>query len=354
MRIVFFLDMLSVSINFLFLSFFFSIKYTAFSSLMDNIEIIPVFGTSFTVYVPILMIIVALITLFDLFARILQLVGIESEESSVRPFSMFFKTNDSSDEMDAELLEKYKTGKAIIDSEIRQLTNQHEQLKKNRERNSVGSVSSTHSQDEGSSHQPFKILAPSKDQMKSMISTHSFGSGSRHSRDERDEDLDEVDLEFNNIHTKRNSYTALKKQDDSKYGNSSSIFASSISANNERDSDPYSSSTLGNSVKNPLRSEATDNYRPPASAATTTNTSSSAASSSSIFSSFGSKPKAPPATVLSTFNNNSANPKAVAGYSKLTTKPEEPAKKPARSTNIFSFDDDEDSNQNAGGRYSNF
>jgi hypothetical protein len=98
---------------------------------MDNIQVIPFFGTSFTTYVPILMIIIAFITLFDLLARILQLFGIESEESDIQPFSWFKSTADRG--MSTELLEKFNTGKLIVSAEIRQLESQNEQLKKNRE-----------------------------------------------------------------------------------------------------------------------------------------------------------------------------------------------------------------------------
>ncbi len=104
----------------------------AFSSLMQNMEIIPVFGTSFTTYVPIIMIIIALITLFDGFARILKLLGVETEDvvSPANGFCGFFKRQE--DEMDAELLEKCKNGKMIIANELRQVAIAHEALKKNR------------------------------------------------------------------------------------------------------------------------------------------------------------------------------------------------------------------------------
>lgn len=53
---------------------------SAFHSLMNNIAMIPVFGTSFNVYVPLTMILVALITFFNGYARLWRLVGVESEE----------------------------------------------------------------------------------------------------------------------------------------------------------------------------------------------------------------------------------------------------------------------------------
>jgi hypothetical protein len=53
---------------------------TAFNKLVENIQVVPVFGTSFTVYVPIIMVLVALITLFDVFGRTLAFLGIESDD----------------------------------------------------------------------------------------------------------------------------------------------------------------------------------------------------------------------------------------------------------------------------------
>ena len=55
---------------------------TSFNRLMSNIEIVPVFGTSFTVYIPILMIVISLITWFNGFSRIMRFIGIETDESS--------------------------------------------------------------------------------------------------------------------------------------------------------------------------------------------------------------------------------------------------------------------------------
>jgi hypothetical protein len=44
---------------------------------MKNIELIPVFGTSFAVYIPLIMIIVALLTLFDGYGRIIKVSSAE-------------------------------------------------------------------------------------------------------------------------------------------------------------------------------------------------------------------------------------------------------------------------------------
>jgi hypothetical protein len=45
---------------------------TAFNQLMKNIELIPVFGTSFAVYIPLIMILMALLTLFDGYGRLVK------------------------------------------------------------------------------------------------------------------------------------------------------------------------------------------------------------------------------------------------------------------------------------------
>jgi hypothetical protein len=55
-------------------------ELTAFNKLVENIQVVPVFGTSFTVYVPVIMVLVALVTLFDVFGRVLALLGIESDD----------------------------------------------------------------------------------------------------------------------------------------------------------------------------------------------------------------------------------------------------------------------------------
>ena len=49
---------------------------------MSNITIVPVFGTSFTVYMPIIMIVVALMTLFNVFTRLFRLIGVEGEDAT--------------------------------------------------------------------------------------------------------------------------------------------------------------------------------------------------------------------------------------------------------------------------------
>lgn len=55
----------------------------AFSNLMQHIDVIPVFGTSFLSYIPLVLLVGALVTLCDGLARLLNLLGIETEEAVV-------------------------------------------------------------------------------------------------------------------------------------------------------------------------------------------------------------------------------------------------------------------------------
>ena len=111
---------------------------TSFNALMSNIEIIPVFGTSFTVYIPILMIVISLITWFNGFSRIMKYIGVETDESSLLNTGKWksgihsfvfacFGTLDYSLVTPAGILsddekEKYETGKKLITLHMRQET----------------------------------------------------------------------------------------------------------------------------------------------------------------------------------------------------------------------------------------
>lgn len=124
---------------------------TAFSNLMANIQLVPVFGTSFQVYIPLFMIIVAVMTIFQVFARLLVLVGVESEDAAIiRCCGLTAKTEPggalvlSEDER-----EKYELGKKLIASELRQRAVMHSSLathksheahRNNRQRDDSGAV----------------------------------------------------------------------------------------------------------------------------------------------------------------------------------------------------------------------
>jgi len=96
---------------------------TAFNQLMQNIELIPVFGTSFAVYIPLIMLIVALLTLFDGFGRIVKILGIEREDTSSdshNGLSCTCRNRDKEMELDPQMQEKIRTGKLIVTNEIKQ------------------------------------------------------------------------------------------------------------------------------------------------------------------------------------------------------------------------------------------
>ena len=62
---------------------------TAFNSLMRNMSIVPLFGTSFTVYTPVIMIIVAMITFLNFYSRVLRVMGLEHEDAISSSFTWY-------------------------------------------------------------------------------------------------------------------------------------------------------------------------------------------------------------------------------------------------------------------------
>ena len=94
---------------------------------MKKIDLIPVFGTSFAVYIPLIMIIVALLTFFDGFSRLIALIGIEWEDNtsttSTSGSTMCCNTSSTAENentMNPVLLEKIRTGKLIVGNELKQ------------------------------------------------------------------------------------------------------------------------------------------------------------------------------------------------------------------------------------------
>jgi len=64
-------------------SFLLMLKYhktTSLQLLMSNMTVVPIFGSSFNHYAPLIMVILCLFTLFNGFARVLKLLGIEHED----------------------------------------------------------------------------------------------------------------------------------------------------------------------------------------------------------------------------------------------------------------------------------
>ena len=89
---------------------------TAFSGLMSNIAIVPLFGTSFTVYTPVIMIIIAIMTLFNVYSRVMRMFGFESEELIGSSFICFGKSTSVLSREDEDLA---AAGKKLIDAQIK-------------------------------------------------------------------------------------------------------------------------------------------------------------------------------------------------------------------------------------------
>ena len=53
----------------------------AFSKLMSNMSTVPFFGTSFSFYAPLMIVIVCLITLYNVYPRLLSMLGIDHEDA---------------------------------------------------------------------------------------------------------------------------------------------------------------------------------------------------------------------------------------------------------------------------------
>lgn len=84
--------------------------------LMSNIEIIPVFGTSVTVYVPIIMTFVAILTFFNFYGRLLKMFGVESEDTISGGDMCCSKTHSEISLDDQEALE---AGKKLVHNALR-------------------------------------------------------------------------------------------------------------------------------------------------------------------------------------------------------------------------------------------
>jgi hypothetical protein len=91
-----------------------SIEGTYFQNLMANMEIIPIFGSSFSVYAPLITALIGLMSFFKVYARVLKLIGIQTEDAVM--------TGDlcSKGEGDSEDLE---AGKKLVIGQLRSLGN---------------------------------------------------------------------------------------------------------------------------------------------------------------------------------------------------------------------------------------
>ena len=90
---------------------------------MSNMNMVPVFGTSFAIYIPIVMIVVAMMTLFNFNNYILRLLGVESDDSYSQPggFSSTCCQTRTEVALNDEDLEKYEAGKKLVTSELRSM-----------------------------------------------------------------------------------------------------------------------------------------------------------------------------------------------------------------------------------------
>lgn len=107
----------SLGFNFLLLINANRLDRTSFRSLMSNMDIIPVFGTSFTVYVPIVMVIVSLVTLFNGYGYCLKLAGVDAEDSQ----SIATCCYGAAALLDPDDEDRLSTGKRLVKAEWRGL-----------------------------------------------------------------------------------------------------------------------------------------------------------------------------------------------------------------------------------------
>ena len=93
---------------------------TSFNHLMSNMATVPVFGTSFTVYVPIVTILVSLMTVMNVNARVLRFVGVESEDLYIQSngCTACWRTR-TQVALNDEDQERYELGKKLVASELR-------------------------------------------------------------------------------------------------------------------------------------------------------------------------------------------------------------------------------------------
>lgn len=83
---------------------------------MQSMEFIPLFGTSFSVYAPIITGIVGVCTIFNIYTRILKLVGVEDEDSAAAGACCSTK-------MSEEQREELEAGKKLVAGAMRSLNN---------------------------------------------------------------------------------------------------------------------------------------------------------------------------------------------------------------------------------------
>lgn len=110
-----YLARLQFSLGYNFLLFLNSkgIDGTSFQKLMKNMEIIPLFGSSFAVYAPIITAIIGIVTYFNVYARLLKWSGIQIEDSVIGGDLCHRKSAAEIEEIDA--------GKKLVAGQLRTL-----------------------------------------------------------------------------------------------------------------------------------------------------------------------------------------------------------------------------------------
>lgn len=112
-----YLSRLQFSLGYNFLLFLNSprIDGTSFQFLMADMEIVPLFGSSFSVYAPIITAIIGAFTFLNIYARILKFIGIQDEDS-VTVAGWCGKLSDSEKE-------EIESGKKLVNGALRTLNN---------------------------------------------------------------------------------------------------------------------------------------------------------------------------------------------------------------------------------------
>ena len=191
-----------------------------------------VFGSSFTVYVPAIMTLVALITLFDGFTRILLLFGIESEHSPA-PCKCSRKGIPSPEED-----EKLRAGQSLIMNE----------LKKNAFKSNEDH--STHSENISPMINQTPIIINNLTITNRHPSSYSTIHSSRdiHDDDDLDDDDEIVDIELNSLEQNNKKYSNKTKSNNQGNNWTNSFYGIITSDKNKDSLDNNSDSNY-----NPLR-----------------------------------------------------------------------------------------------------
>lgn len=96
------------------------LKSTSFSGIMSNIQLVPLFGTSFTVFVPMLMILFAIFTSLNLLPRMLSWIGVETEDPVGGPMFPCLDWFSPTPPLSGDDLLKYESGRLIVINELKQ------------------------------------------------------------------------------------------------------------------------------------------------------------------------------------------------------------------------------------------